>query len=458
MKDFEWLIYLSLLNYFITNKNNKIAFGGQPYDYLKTYKMHNGITFEPIIYYVDDINEINNVFTMLIKKVSEKADEFRNTEYTYEAARGYKIKINGEMITVFSIEQTDEGKIIKYVPKCPNFIMKDVELPRRKSFSMSIRGKNTILKSLSFDDVNDVRDDYLYYNRNDRPQKYYLTLSSQISDKICENKPQLNDINGSIKKYTDPFTYAEINKYFMYGTGNAKSICDDIIKSHRQLGDTYYNSFADSFYLYRIQWGLLAKGDGKIIGLHNITAGTILSFKGFVSTSYSSNFAYSQFIREGVIIIRFLIRNTDKNFIFIDDYSTTPQEHEVLLMNGQKFKVIGDIKYKNIQHTSNHFTSTCDNINFISVPRITLTLCTDDVISGGGTVYEVDTVFDCEYQKETKITPPKLTRPTQPIMNYPKYEFPVENSLLASPAAYRKKYRSYKKKYLDLKNKYRDDV
>lgn len=193
------------------------------------------------------------------------------------------------------------------------------------------------------------------------------TFSTQL-ETLLKN----NDVSKNVLNYTGSL-YGTINDYCQYTHFNLNvdnllqpnnltnndmiNITDDIssiiYKTNTSYGP-FLNNFKDEFILFRAQNFICFNSpNGDIFNPGSVKIGDIIYIPYYQSTSYSTNFSFSNFVRNNTFFFRIKINKNSKKWIFVNKYSQYPEEKEIILDKNVCLYVTG-IQYSPIKLFDNN--------------------------------------------------------------------------------------------------------
>lgn len=94
----------------------------------------------------------------------------------------------------------------------------------------------------------------------------------------------------------------------------------------------YLQYIKDDFYLFRAQNFICFNSpNGDIFNPSSIQTGDIIYIPFYQSTSFSTNYSFSSFVRPNTFFFRIKINKNSKKWLFVNKYSHFPNEKEILL-------------------------------------------------------------------------------------------------------------------------------
>lgn len=240
---------------------------------------------------------------------------------------------------------------------------------------------NKIIKKYNIDKdlyVNTCKNQLILDNNDTNKNHVFITNEKQLLN-IFENEVYNQDINRYIYYYSgDGFT--PINNYLDYNhfgldiskmnynnnifkkitfmDGSKKDINKKIIINNandmKQIitqintliktiknSDAYLNNLNyldDEFFVYRMQnFMCINSPNGDQFNPSILKPNTILYMPRFLSTSFTTNFAYDNFVLANTIILKIKLNKKSSNWIFLNKYSQYPNEREILINNNVFF-------------------------------------------------------------------------------------------------------------------------
>lgn len=200
--------------------------------------------------------------------------------------------------------------------------------------------------------INGITDDHIrelegIVIENDKDHKYSLFYTSSHGFNSSINRYLQNSNMGIEININDYMLTGEYQ--FEYDPNNistyAEELSNIIRKSNSEINKDF---FLDTFWLYRFHSICMFDDvDGRIFDTSSFTPNTILSIPYFMSTSFSPYFEFESLLKNNTVLLKILVNKSSNNWLFLNNYSHYPQEHEILLNKGIYLHV-KNIEYKNI--------------------------------------------------------------------------------------------------------------
>lgn len=311
--------------------------------------LYNLINYDPD-YSVDLIKKNNNEEIKLLSNINN---------YKYSCLQ--KLKLNIEETTDW-FESILEMLVLKVHNYHNNYLNIDgIDVYNCTYYIFLDTIINNIKKNINFELQKRIAGCLMYSSPN--PDLSNLLKDGNESEPNYHNNPVLvkytsliNDYDKQrvIRAYCGPF-YSKINELLydsLLGIKNrsvneqqTRQQIDTIDKIFKDYHNNpyvaeYNENLNDSFFLYRFQnYCCFDSDNSNFLNIPTLNTNDIIHFPSYLSTSFSKNYMFDQFLNYNSYLLKIQIKKDSKNYIIIGSYGVLG-EHEILLNRGLYYRVI----------------------------------------------------------------------------------------------------------------------